>query len=390
MQRVAPNFFKGCIFVIFLSSDEAVALVERIIETYSGSIRPSVTKRTKYIIADQEAYATNQVEWDKATAQDTPILSTAWLVECIKQKQLVEPDADWEIEKPEPAPTAPKVTAKRKQPDDVDADEDAAPPPKKAKTDPATAPGPAAFLPPHAALKPKTCWMGVCSYESDKYPFTLTLVTVMGNAVEGTIDWPTLNNAKTKFKGTISGTNIRFEEYEAIQGGEDVVLPASYKGQLDPTSADSITGIVNEGTEDAGKFTVTYVEQDEDEDAMDTDEPSLIVGAIKPNQKYSGVVIQQHPFELTITSRAGNKLEGTIHWKSLKCTTKFRGTEDTEKEELHIEEYEIADIKAGSIEPELPMRYKASLAADLKHLEGSWGTDIQEPEGTFNINLWHD
>lgn len=401
-----------------MTDDDEVALVERIVETYGGSIRPSVTKRTKYVIATPNAYSTNQVEWEKAVSQDTPIMSTEWLAECMRQKTLVDPDADWEVEKPEEPAAAAAVSSsssstglvgtKRKAADDDDDVAAAPPPPKKAKTAssvavatatpavPATKPvasSSAPVRPPHPALKPKTCWMGVCSYDGtgDKYPFTWNLDAISGSQVSGTIDWPTLNNAKTKFKGTVSANSLAFQEYEVIQGEDDVAVPADYAGTLDLTSTDTISGTVNAGSPDGGKFTVTLVEKDDDDDngdAMETDTgDKLIGGALKQKHKYSGVVIQQHPFDLAIESRSGNKVEGTINWKNLKCSTKFRGTIDPDTEELSIEEYAIAKIEAGGVEPELPMRYKANMSADLSSLEGSWGTDLANPEGSFKISI---
>jgi hypothetical protein len=412
VQRVPPNFFKGCIFVILLTDDDEISLVERIVETYGGSIRPSVTKRTKYVIANQDSYSTNQVEWDKAEGQETPILSTEWIAECLRQKKLVDPDADWEVEKPSddsapaPAPAASSSSSsggvKRKAPmDDDDADKTsivAPPPAKKAKTASSTASSSSAAAAPapapaplHAALKSKTSWMGVCAYDSQggKYPFTLNLDNIAGNQISGTIEWPTLNGAKTKFRGTASGTQLVFEEYEIITGEDDVEVPNSYKGTLDASSGETINGTVNESSPDqAGKWSVTYVEKDDEDDAMDTDPAEhLIAGVMKPNQKYTGVVIQEHPFEITIESRTGNKIEGTIFWKLLKCSTKFRGNIDPDTEELSIEEYQIAKLAADGVEPELPMMYKAAVSPDLENLEGNWGSDISKPEGTFKIKL---
>lgn len=53
-----------------------------------------------------------------------------------------------------------------------------------------------------------------------------------GNSFSGTILWPTLNSAKTKFRGTINGNNINFEEYEVVTGQDDVEVPNKYVGVI--------------------------------------------------------------------------------------------------------------------------------------------------------------
>ena len=37
---------------------------------------------------------------------------------------------------------------------------------------------------------------------------------VYNGKIEGRVTWPTINNAETKFRGTLVGANIEFEEYE--------------------------------------------------------------------------------------------------------------------------------------------------------------------------------
>jgi len=106
-----------------------------------------------------------------------------------------------------------------------------------------------------------------------KFPFHLTIVTVTNTNFEGTVDWPTLNNAKTKAKGTLSETNntFSFTEYEVIRGEEDVEVPSEYTGKCD--NAKSISGAVNEAAEDGGTWKASKVEtQDEDADEMETEE----------------------------------------------------------------------------------------------------------------------
>lgn len=90
--------------------------------------------------------------------------------------------------------------------------------------------------------------MGVCSYaEGEMFPFILKIASVKGNKVEGTIDWPTMNDAKTKVNGTIDGCQFEFTEYEVIQGEDEVEIPVTYLGEISDTS---IEGQVKETVRD--------------------------------------------------------------------------------------------------------------------------------------------
>src|SRR4051812_26468316 len=83
--------------------------------------------------------------------------------------------------------------------------------------------------------------MGTCTSEADGSTFPIVMVVKErnGNAFGGEIQWPTLNSAKTKFRGTITGDSISFEEYEAISGQDDVEIPMKYSGKV---SGNSMTG----------------------------------------------------------------------------------------------------------------------------------------------------
>lgn len=91
------------------------------------------------------------------------------------------------------------------------------------------------------ALKPGTQWMGTCIMQSDgsNFPIIMRVDERKANAFSGTIQWPTLNSAKTKFKGTIKGDDITFEEYEVVTGQDDVEVPMKYVGRV---NGNSITG----------------------------------------------------------------------------------------------------------------------------------------------------
>lgn len=83
-------------------------------------------------------------------------------------------------------------------------------------------------------IKPGLQLMGTCTMVSDgsTFPQIIVVTDRTESTFAGTVLWPTLNSAKTKFKGTISGDNIIFEEYEIINGENDVEVPNKYIGKL--------------------------------------------------------------------------------------------------------------------------------------------------------------
>jgi hypothetical protein len=71
------------------------------------------------------------------------------------------------------------------------------------------------------------------------YPIIMHVKARTGNNFSGEIQWPTLNSAKTKFKGIIKGDNLEFEEYEVISGQDDVEVPMKYHAKV---SGNTING----------------------------------------------------------------------------------------------------------------------------------------------------
>lgn len=87
-------------------------------------------------------------------------------------------------------------------------------------------------------------WEGVCYYQSESrlYPFILKFSHSEGNTKFGTVTWPTLGNAISKFKGEITNDSFTFTEYEIVQGEEFIspstkynvkVTGKSFEGNLD-------------------------------------------------------------------------------------------------------------------------------------------------------------
>jgi len=201
------------------------------------------------------------------------------------------------------------------------------------------------FVEDSPQYKRGTQWMGTCAMESDGSTFPLVMVVQSrkGNNVTGEIHWPTLNSAKTKFKGTIKGDEIEHEEYEVITGQDDVVIPAKYNSKI---NGDNLSGkLITDDEELACSFSLNRIPAP----------PAKELDIVKTNTKFQGTAYQPFPFTFEITSRKGAKVEGTITWPSLNdAKTKVRGT--VEGDDLEFEEYE-----STSDEVALPTKYLGRL-----------------------------
>ena len=82
---------------------------------------------------------------------------------------------------------------------------------------------------------------GKVTYCSGATPEVYNLVLVVGTStglhLEGTITWPSLGGATTKFRGDVRGRKLALVEYEAISGADQVSLPTAYEVIFEPNSA---------------------------------------------------------------------------------------------------------------------------------------------------------
>ena len=95
-----------------------------------------------------------------------------------------------------------------------------------------------------------TFYKGTIAYDGngapEVYPLMMTIKDSVGVHVEGTICWPTLSNAMTKFRGDVNGRVLTFVEYEIIRGSDQVEVPTKYQIEFDDTFR-SAKGKVLEG-----------------------------------------------------------------------------------------------------------------------------------------------
>jgi len=230
----------------------------------------------------------------------------------------------------------------------------------------------------------------------------MDIITIsdLGKKINGTIQWPTLNNATTKFKGFVEGDTIRFEEYEAITGQDEVQIPSNYVGKL-TNDGNTLKGkIVTDADDsdsdeaDAPTFQLDKIKGlDDDSDSDATKTPVKSENPVKkpekvenlqPGSKLSGTCFVQHPFSIKITKRKGVTLEGIVKWQNQQCKTKIKGK--IENDILTFEEYELFS-KSDDAAVTVPMLYTGKLDVGNGVIDGSYGPAVNKSNGTFKIKL---
>lgn len=83
----------------------------------------------------------------------------------------------------------------------------------------------------HAISELKGNWSGTFNqYSHDingSFPVKLTIDAISGTEFTGTMDWPTFDNTRTRVKGMVDGTLIKWTETAYLRG-DDAVLGGLY------------------------------------------------------------------------------------------------------------------------------------------------------------------
>jgi hypothetical protein len=85
------------------------------------------------------------------------------------------------------------------------------------------------------------------------HPFELAITTRKEDKLEGIIEWPTLDNTITKWRGKIEGSSISIEEFETMEG-DGVEVPNNYVGKF---SSGKIVGMATDPHGETSRFEIT-------------------------------------------------------------------------------------------------------------------------------------
>ncbi|EGG18952.1 hypothetical protein DFA_02692 [Cavenderia fasciculata] len=401
--------------IVFLGTpvnqDEHDKLVEKI-EEAGGTIARAINKKTTIVICDDIS-----VDVSKATTLSVPVAKSEYISESFKADKRLEPkdyllaatdkkrksrddtadntnnDDNMDVDG---NGTTTTVSTAGSTPDTTTSQDDQAIKKKKVVVD------------INSFLIKDNKWCGTCSAGDEIYPFFWTLSDRVGDDISGEIEWPTLEGAKSKFRGTVDSVaeTVEWEEYEAICEEDQLELPQKYSAKFvyNPASSKppSLEGKTTTDPAEPSTFKITLNKKSlsmitsavpaataSAAAAVTTPPPpSIPLSFLVAGASFEGNLIQQFPLVLKITSRKSPKtVEGTIEWTQLSTKTKIKGTVDGDQ--IQFTEYEVF---AGD-GVELPVEYKGKIASKDTTKKDILGDDIligdykldSGPKGKFEL-----
>jgi len=349
------------------------------IKLYGGKIDDKVTVKTDYLIvcedlkypapadviaADKAGVAIVSEKWvAKSVISSKKLDTTGFIVDLPKAPKKKE-EAEEKEEKEEKKEKESKDDKKKKngkkgskrKAEDDEEEEEKPKASKKKKTDdkPPSDPNVPVEIVEATSLQPGSEWMGVCTYqnEGEHFPFVLEVTKTDNDKIEGFVYWKTLNDSQTKFRGTVKNGELKLEEYEVVQGVDEVEIPAFYAGKLVDTTA---TGTVGDA---ANKVTFK----------MDRVKAPQQAELVVPS-KWKGECTSSTGFVLVVETRTDkDALTGTLKYPSLNAVTRWKGK--VAGSVLELEEYEVVK---GDENVVILKKWKGTL--DNGQMSGSVGSD---------------
>jgi len=308
VKREAPQFFdKETILILGEMTKKEKMELTTDVETYGGLVAAKFTRKVTLVFCQESELDNYPDEAKQAKESKVPLVNLDYFSSCVKQGKKVDTknfllevqekkkptnkrkkeDSDEEDKKEDKKEVKKEVKKEEKK------DEN---PPKKAKSgevkkeepkvEPKKERGENEIFTDAPALKRNTQWMGLSVMESDQssFPIIMLVHERSKSTFNGIIQWPTLNSAQTKFRGSIAGDTIEFEEYEVLKGEDDVEVPMKYLGKI---SENTIQGkVAHEEEENACSFKLEKISVP----------PSKEFDVLKPQTKFEGVCYQ--PFKI--------------------------------------------------------------------------------------------
>eukprot|EP01133_Synstelium_polycarpum_P014958 gene14958-17685_t len=189
----------------------------------------------------------------------------------------------------------------------------------------------------------------------------------------------TLSNAKSKFRGVITGDSLEWEEYEAIAEADQLELPQTYQARFSYVSNKAtIKGQTTTNPTNPSTFQLAMTAKK----AVATPPPPkpLDLAFLVDGAEFEGNLVQDFNLSLKVTSRKSDKsVEGTIDWVDFSTKTKFRGT--LEGNAIKFTEYEV--ISGDGVE--LPTIYTGTISDAANTAGGALCDDLLSGEYKLDI-----
>ncbi|KAM9978540.1 hypothetical protein ACTFIY_012283 [Dictyostelium cf. discoideum] len=391
------ELFENDYFIIIGTVTDKDSLTDSIDQS-GGIFSKTLNKKTTLVICNDIDDENNKKELEKVKS-DLKIISEQFITESIKEKKRLNVD-DF-ITKSKSGGSSSSGNN--------DSDEQ---PSKRLKVD---------------SLQIGSTWMGALFYvnTSESYPFSLNIesrvddINTNESKLEGTIDWPTLEDAKTAFRATLKDDDLKIEEHTQITNTDQLSLPSNYEAKVINGNRPSIKGtIVYSDPADSANpdlkasFNLTFKPSTTSSSSISSttsttssssssansngtgssanSTPKLDLDYLIAGNQFKGDFEIPYKFNVKITSRKNQQdIEGIVDWVDLKTKTKLKGTLNEKDLSITLTE---TDIISGS-GVELPIVYTGTLtsSSDPKTLDlitGQYKVGGSTPStGKFKLEL---
>ncbi|KAN0047709.1 hypothetical protein ACTA71_002094 [Dictyostelium dimigraforme] len=387
------ELFENDYFIIIGTVADKDSLTDSIDEC-GGIFSKTLNKKTTLIICNDIDDENNKKEFEKVKS-DLKIIREQFITESIKEKKRLNIE-DF-------------ITKSKSGSNDSDDQQ----PSKRLKVD---------------SLQVGSTWMGALFYinTSESYPFSLNIesrvddINANQSKLEGTIDWPTLEDAKTAFRAILKDDDLKIEEHTQITNTDQVSLPNNYEAKVINGNRPSIKGTIvysdpadSANPELKASFNLTFkpstttssissssissssTSSSSSSSSSTTNStstngtgspatstttttttpppPKLDLDYLIAGNQFKGEFEIPYKSNIKITSRKNQQdIEGIVDWVDLKTKTKLKGTLNEKDLTITLTE---TDIISGS-GVELPIVYTGTLTSstnptstDPKHLD---------------------
>jgi len=348
------ELFEDDTFVLLTpkDKDERDKLLDQINEC-GGVVGRVINKKVTIVVCSKPTDFTEDVK--KAEQLKIPIVRETFIVDSVAKLTRLKPDDYF--------PVSTSTSSSDSDSKDEDGDGNGAPL-KKQNIE--------AVVVDNSVVSSNSEWMGVCvAVDKSTYPFVLTITSRTNDDLEGTIHWPTVGDTLTKIRGSMKSDEMKFEEYEAIRGEDNIEIPQNYDGKL---TGNSVSGTLTDSEGEKCSFKLDLVSK---RSAKVQDLPFLQAKA-----QFEGNFLEKCPMETNIISRtAMGDLMGTILWPTVDNTrTKFKG-ELLADGSLKLEEFQL--VEGDGVE--IPVEYDGKIAGN--NIKGKYVVVSTKATGEFTLDL---
>lgn len=354
------ELFEDDTFVLLTpkDKDERDKLVD-LINGGGGVVGRVINKKVSILVCSNPSDFEEDVQ--KAEKLKIPVVRETFIVDSVAKITRLKPEDYFPI-------STSTSSSSASQTKDEDGDDNGTSAKKQKTDDPVVL----VVLVDNTVVSTNSEWMGVCiGNDGATYPFVLTITTRTNDDLEGTIHWPTMGDTLTKIRGSVKSDELKFEEYEAIRGEDNIEIPQNYDAKL---TGSSVSGTLTDSQGEKCSFKLNLVAK---RSTKAQDLPFL-----QPKAQFEGTYFEKCAMEVNIISRNTlGDLKGNIYWPTAdKTSTSFQG-ELAADGGLKLNENLL--VKGDGVE--VPVEYDGKVNGNT--IKGKYVATESKTAGDFTLEL---